>query len=213
MENLFIDILNFLKDNKLYYPVDLKEFLLNHPSVDKHTVDGKEQLFQLLNEMRHRGFVTIITDSKIVNNTPTSESSLDIPLEEFTSIKLTLSIDGYNFVTNNLRDISQEKLLQRQTLIADQSGQSVIETNILTRKITKKNLYISLITLAFVAVSTWATYQSYRLSNEANHREHFKETQNTQIQLLSKIVKQKSDTIILCQTKIDSLFRILKKHK
>jgi hypothetical protein len=210
MTDLFHKILIHLYEtNSLHQDKDITPFLITYLGDNNHNQSELQNIARTLHRLISFNFIkhfSVPVLGQLANGSPTNY------LEEHI-IRVNLELLGYNYISDKISQDKQEKLLERQTAINEQSGQSVINTNNLTGKIAKKNLYIALITLAFVAVSTYATYQTYRLSDASNQREQLKQTQNTQLELLYKQASKKSDSLVLLKKKIDSLSGVLTDKK
>jgi len=210
MTDLFHKILVYLYEtNSLHQDKDITPFLINYLGDNKHNQAELQNVARTLHRLISSKFISNFSVpilGQLANGSPTNY------LEEHT-IRVNLELLGHNYIADKITQNRQEKLLERQTAINEQSGQSVIDTNNLTGMIAKKNLYIALITLAFVSVSTYATYQTYLLSDASNQRELLKQTQSTQLELLQLQVVKKSDSLVLLKKTIDSLHSILNEPK
>ena len=206
MTDLFHKILVHLYEtNSLHQDKDITQLLIDNLGDKKHDQTELRNVARTLHRLISSNFIkhfSVPVLGQLANGSPTNY------LEEHI-IRVNLELLGYNYISDKIYQDKQEKLLERQTAINEQSGQSVIDTNVLTSKIAKKNFIIAIITLAFVAVSTFATYQTYQISDATNQREQLKQMQNTQLELLQLQAVKKSDSLVLLKKTIDSLLNIL----
>lgn len=210
MTDLFHKILVHLYEtNSLHQDKDITQFLIDSLGDKKHDQSELKNVVRTLHRLISSNFIkhfSVPVLGQVANGSSTNY------LEEHV-IRVNLELLGYNYISDKIYQDKQEKLLERQTAINEQSGQSVIDTNVLTSKIAKKNFIIAIITLAFVAVSTFATYQTYQISDATNQREQLKQTQSKQLELLQLQETRKSDSLVLLKKTIDSLFRVLNAAK
>ncbi len=210
MTDLFHKILIHLYEtNSLHQDKDITQFLKDYLGSEQYTSEKLHNTARTLHNLINSKYIAHFSVPILGSQ---ANGSLTNNLDERTII-VNLELLGHNYIADKISKDKQEKLLERQTAINEQSGQSVIDTNALTSKISKKNFIIAVITLAFIAVSTYATYQTYQISDASNQREQLKQTQNTQLQLLNKQEKQKSDSLVLLKQTIDSLSHILNDEK
>lgn len=210
MTDLFHKILIHLYEtNSLHQDKDITQFLKDYLGDNQYDTPELQKVANTLGRLIGSNFIINFSVPILGQH---ANGSLTNNLDERTII-VNLELLGYNYISDKISQDKQEKLLERQTTINEQSGQSVIHTNELTSKIAKRNFIIGTLTLAFIAVSTYATYQTYRISDASNQRELLKQTQNTQLQLLTKKEKRKSDSLVLLRQTIDSLFHILNDNK
>lgn len=215
MGNLLLDILIFLKDKELYKPVDMLTFFLNRKTFDSNSVVGKKVLMELSEGMREQGFVS--TYHKPTDETYRhSEWDESVPVNQMTYIGFSLTIKGFLFITDYLRQLDNASFIQRQTESAEISTQSVVDTN---KNVRLTNIFIW-VSVAASCISAFATCGSYDLSVKTYEKQVLQDT--LQKQLVQVRTQLQKDTFHLSflthqndslKNKIDSLLHVSKNYK
>ncbi len=215
MKNLLIDMLMFLKDKPLYEYVNMKSFFIDGKYFDCKSVTGKRLFIAMKDSLHDEGL--ILNSHKSTDTTHIkSELAEDIPVNEMTHISFCLTIKGFLFITDYLRQLDNASFIQRQTKAAEDSTQSVVNTNKNVR-LTNKIIWVSVLASCISAV---ATVMAYKVADRTFHAEALKDTTHKQIAQLQQQLQK--DTFRLSflthqndslKNKIDSLLHVSKNYK
>lgn len=210
MTDLFHKILVHLYEtNSLHQDKDITPFLINNLGDNNHNQAELQNVARTLHRLINSKFITHFSVpilGQLANGSPTNY------LEEHT-IRVNLELLGYNYIADKITQDKQEKLLERQTAINEQSGQSVIETNSFSVKNTRKTNRLFWLTFAVALISALGTVAGVILNYQQQKLQQDQVLQGKLTDSLQTQLKSLKSSLFLQQKSIDSLFRVLNDKK
>jgi hypothetical protein len=200
------EILKFIFDQNSYEEIKLNDFLKEKYG-DVMCNKIRETLYNLTNSgkivirdeaQRHMCTMVSIPSNAIEN--------IQATLDNW-DLYATIKEPGRQFIIEQIRQDKQDALLERQTVINEESGRSVIDTNDFSKKIAGKNMIILWLTLIVAAAGAFATVKSCQIANQQNKQQKLIEQRDSNIQLLQNKLNEKGVTLSAQKKTIDSLLQ------
>lgn len=200
------EILKFIFDQDSYEEIKLNNFLKEKYGDDKcNTI--REALYALtksgkivVKDEAQRSMCTMVSLPSISGeNTQATLDNWDL--------YATLKEPGRQFIIEKLRQDKQDSLLERQTVINEKSGKSVIDTNDFSKKIAGKNMIILWLTLIVAAAGAFATIKSCQIASQQNKQAKLIEQRDSSILLLQNKLTEKDIALSAQKRTIDSLLQ------
>lgn len=118
MDNLFFDILVFLKDKEIGVDIELKEYFLSNKRLDKDIIDDKKKLVSTLKSLESKKLIKYQTSTMHNLRSVVNADDKDVTIEQLHSVLVHITFDGYDFITKYLKEIRQDKMLSDSQSIA-----------------------------------------------------------------------------------------------
>lgn len=212
MSDLFYDILNHLKDKPADNDIDITAFIKELDYTITDTTEGTISILKTLGDLQQKHLViSSVTNS--MGQTYKSEELTYKHLREvertktFNDLKAVVNIttDGKNYLSEKLRQERQDFLLERQTIINEESGRSVIDTNEFSKTVARKNILILWITAGVAFAGALASILTWYSTSEQEQQKKLIKQQDSSIQMLRNKLIEKDDTLSGQKTILDSL--------
>ncbi len=217
MADLFHDILNYLKDYPADKKVEISSFVI--PYLTQDDTENTIIILKTLDTLQSKKYINaeLRTDGTTSTIPADKEGQKYIEQNKITSGQhhtwASITNDGIHYLLQLNRDKRQDDLLEKQTIISEASGQSVIDTNEFSKKIATRNLRILWVTLVVAIVGALATVKGCQTSIQETKRLKLKDQKDSSIQLLQKKLTEK-DVVLSAQKKtIDSLLQTIDSTK
>jgi hypothetical protein len=211
MKDLFHDILNYLKPYYANTSVNVTDFV--KPYIIKDDKENTLRLFKVFDNLKSKNFIDIeLTEGQSTSVTPVNKQGQEYverngqTIGRFT-INASITNDGLTYLEHKGRDERQSELLERQTIISEQSGQSVISTNDFTRKNANRNILILWLTLIVAGAGAFATIKSCQIANQQNKQSKLIEQRDQSILTLKNKLTEKDEALSVQKKIIDSLLQ------
>ena len=202
-------ILKFIFDQDSYEEIKLNNFLK-----EKYRDDKCNTIREALYALTKSGKIVIKDEAQrsmcnMVSLPSISREHTQATLDNW-DLYATIKEPGRQFVTEKLRQDKQDALLERQTVINEKSGKSVIDTNDFSKKIAGKNMIILWLTLIVAATGAFATIKSCQIASQQNKQQKLIEIEqrDSNIRLLQNKLTEKDVTLSVQKKTIDSLLQI-----
>jgi hypothetical protein len=200
------EILKFIFDQPPYEEIKLNDFLKERYG-DGMCQKIRDSLYGLTNS----GKIVIRDEAQrsmcvLVRIPSTARENTQATLDNW-DLYATIKEPGRQFVIEKLRQDKQDALLERQTVINEESGRSVIDTNDFSKKIAGKNMIILWLTLIVAAAGAFATIKSCQIANQQNKQSKLIEQQDQSILTLKNKLTEKDVTLSAQKKTIDSLLQ------
>ncbi len=210
MTDLFHKILVYLHEtNSLHQDKDISQFLKDYLGNNQYDSFELQKIAKTINQLNASSFIRHFPVPILGEQ---GNGSMTNTLDEH-KIILKLELIGYNYISDKITQEKQEKLLERQTAINEQSGQSVIKTNDFSVKNSTKTNKLFWLTFAVALLSAIGTIAGVILSYQQQKLGQDQLLQNKATDNLQTQLKSLKRSLFLQQKSIDSLYGILNDRK